>query len=148
MSSGTRTSELLWPLLVDQCGEIDAKLVAADLDQAVYEFGHFIEGKIRSELDRYQNELRSSYHRRVRSWQQSGSHGNPPEPPPIDQTRVRELQTEVVSYWVHGLVIVHVDTMGDDPTKPGGRAYFRKKAKYDWTDMDMGTDDVETVWLD
>lgn len=101
---------------------------------------------MRKPVDDYHAEVTREYHRSVRAWQKSGSTGEPPEPPPIDQKRIEQIVDEQIAYYVHGWVLIYTDTMGDDPMEPSGSAVMRKRAKYDWTDAD--TDDMEVIYLD
>lgn len=108
--------------------------MAGDLDNAIAEYGGWVEGKIHDRIEAYAEEV----HRSNRNIKDIDAHAKP------DKDRMRELADEQVQYWVHGRVRQYYGAMG--ATSGGGitqgRTYYMEKldpATYDPTiDFDFG----------
>ena len=98
---------------------------ASDLDQAVYEWGTFVESKIDTAVSEYYkavdkgNANRAKMNKGGSSFHESYS-----------RERVSEIHQEVLQYWVHGMVREYTDVPGDTLMSAPGRAYQEREATW------------------
>lgn len=118
-----RTSRLLEDQLRRDFGP-DWKIVASDLDQAVYEWGRFVEGKIDERVRAYYRQVDSSNAQRA-AVSRSASRES------YSHERVQEIGQEAVQYFVYGMVREYTDVPGDTPFSQTGRAYQERPATWD-----------------
>lgn len=119
--------------------------MAGDLDNAIAEYGEWVDSKIHDRLEAYAEEVSRSN----RNIKDPDGWAKP------DKGRMRELVDEVVQYWVHGKVRQYYGAMG--ATAGGGitqgRTYYMEKlapATYDPViDFDFGMEyDDEMIRVD
>lgn len=125
------------------------RAVADDLDNAIAEYGGWVEGKIRDRIEAYAKEVARSN----RGIKDIDAHAEP------DRERMRQLADEEVQYWVHGVVRRYYSAM--NATASGGIAagggYYMERtvpATYK-TEIDLDfsakaeeAGDVIQVWLE
>lgn len=110
-----------WALKADLkvCYGRDWRAVAGDLDNAVAEYGGWVDGKIHDRIEAYAEEL----HRSNRGIKDPDGWSKP------DQEWMRYLIDEQIQYWVHGRVRqYYVGAMaGPSGGLSQGRAYYMEK---------------------
>ncbi len=138
------TSEALAPMLEPVYGR-DWGYVASDIDQAVQEWGSFVEGRV----ERRWSEYRRSVDDRNAARRKSGSKADAER---ISSERMEWIHREEISYHVDQVMmrishsIADTDEMGL-PT--AGRAMVERKpvTGNPLVDLDWDTPDVERGWL-
>ena len=126
-------------------------MVGSDTDQAIYEWGSYVDGRINRETRRYTEEIER---RNSQSAREAAKSGMTPSFEKADPARLQELYAEQVAYWVDGWVVMNIDLMGDGLDEDGlpedgGKAQLRKRAVYDPAiDFDFDTEDTEEVYFD
>lgn len=117
--------------------------VAADLNQAVHEWGQFVEAKVEEAVNRYVEQIRRANRNTVRNLPKGAKM---PEMQRPSRDRIRQLTDEQISYWAYETVKVYTATVGSDLFEPGGTAVLVKKATYNPLE-DWDLDDAEEVYL-
>jgi len=130
--------------LEDEFGD-DWELWAADIDQAVHEWGHFVEGKADERIQAYRSEVERSNSRRA-----AAAKGRSVSMQRVSRERLRELWDEAIQLWVYETVREYTDAlMGEKSVFDVTRAYQEKKATFDpEVDSDWEQGHVHVVYLD
>lgn len=143
-ATGTLTSKLLRDDLRAAYGD-EWRAVASDLDNAIAEYGGWVDGKIHDRIERYHEKIRESNKGRpVESWDKP------------DKDWMRLLVDEQIQYWVHGVVRQYIGAAGavGGALTQGKTGYQEKTvpATYDpMIDFDFTVkreDEFVVVWLD
>jgi len=124
----------------------DWLLWASDIDQAVHEFGTFVEGKIDERIGEYLQEIQDGNARRARMAAKSSTSASFERP---SKDHLRRLYDEAVMYWVHAVVREYTAVPGAKGLFDIGWAYQQKRATFDPAiDFDWDVGEVEVVYLD
>lgn len=145
-TTGRLTSLLLRTELEADYGDA-WRAVGDDLDNAIAEYGEWVDGKIKKRIEGYAKEIR----------QANKSIKDPDAWHEMEDARLRELADEEVQYWVHGRVRRYYSAMGASAGGgvTVGRTYYLEKltpATYDsMIDLDFGVkyeNDIVQVWCE
>ena len=129
-------------------------MFADDLDQAVYEWGTFVEGRIDKKVNEYLDDIRRKNAERARG----GSSASMEKP---SKSRLQEIRDEMIQYHINDTVReyttvrtgggrVSQDQGGEVAQRPGAvRVYLEKPATGDpLVDSNMSVGDVKVIRVD
>lgn len=120
---------------------------AEDFDQAIYEWGTFIENRIEEKVNEYLDGIRSRNARATKRASKSGTSSTLERP---SRERLREIRDEIVMYHVHDTVREYTTVRTGRGRHITGsvRVYLEKAATGDPAiDFDMKVGDVRMVRL-
>ena len=129
-SSGRRASERFEVLrkYTPTLGRSLAIALADDLDNAVWEFGTFVEG----EMDRKEWDYRNGIAKK-NAERKPGKRGRMAKPKEVSITRVREEREKAFAYWVEGRVVdfIAAASASGGGIEQAGVLILEKPAMYD-----------------
>ena len=143
-TSDRPTSHLFRRELQAEFGD-EWKIWASDLDQAIYEFGTWVESQVDKRIHEYTDSIRR---RNSAAVQRNKGSKSQPMMEKVSRSRIREIAEEATLYYVYDTVREYTSVLEGSGGRVTGmaRVYLEKDATGDReVDENMGIGDVRVV---